>query len=77
MAGTADLVLRGFGGVAVRDDALWFDPLIPEGIKRLGFELTYRGQRLRVDVTPTSLRLHQHPRTAAPIKVVIHGTAMR
>jgi trehalose/maltose hydrolase-like predicted phosphorylase len=29
MAGTADLVLRGFGGVAVRDDALWFDPLIP------------------------------------------------
>ncbi len=74
MAGTSDLAMRGYGGVAVRDDALWFDPLMPEGIGRLGFELTYRGQRLRVDVTQTGLRLRLDPCTAAPIQVEVNGT---
>lgn len=74
MAGTADLMLRGYGGVAVRDDVLWFDPLLPEGVQRLGFELSYRGQRLRVDITTGNLRLYLHPCTAAPIDVDVNGS---
>ncbi|MDQ2827087.1 MAG: family 65 glycosyl hydrolase [Actinomycetota bacterium] len=73
MAGTVDLVLRGYAGVAVHDDVLWFDPLLPDGVGRIGFDLFYRGQRLRVDLTRADLRLFLHPCAAGPIEVDVKG----
>ena len=74
VASTIDLVLRGYAGIAVRDDVLWFDPQLPDGIGRIGFNLRYRGHGLRVDLTPLSLRLALHPCAAAPVRVDVSGT---
>lgn len=73
VAGTVDLVLRGYTGGAVHDDILWFDPLLPDEVECIAFELFYRGQWLHVDLHPDSLRLVLHPCVAAPIHVDVTG----
>ncbi|MEO3845489.1 glycosyl hydrolase family 65 protein [Streptomyces sp. B22F1] len=60
MAGTLDMVQRGLTGLAVREDALWLDPVpmpqMSEYVLRLryrghrGIELRLRAGRLHVDV---------------------------
>jgi trehalose/maltose hydrolase-like predicted phosphorylase len=73
MAGTVDLLLRCYAGVAVHDDTLWFDPLLPDELPALAFDVFYRQQRLSVDLTAERLRLHIHPCAAAPIDVGVAG----
>jgi len=69
MAGTVDIVQRGYTGLVARDDCLWFDPALPDELKRLEFDLRYRDHRIRVEVTPDRLRLTTRPGAAAPIRV--------
>jgi trehalose/maltose hydrolase-like predicted phosphorylase len=42
MAGTLDLLQRGFTGLQTRDDALGFDPYLPEALTGMRFRLRYR-----------------------------------
>ncbi|NLC71810.1 MAG: glycoside hydrolase family 65 protein [Desulfuromonadaceae bacterium] len=49
MAGTVDLVQRCYLGIETRQDALWFDPRLPDELKRLTLRLLYRGQLLEVE----------------------------
>ena len=42
MAGTVDLLQRGFTGLETRDDVLGFDPFLPEALSRMRFRLRYR-----------------------------------
>ena len=69
MAGTVDIVQRAYTGLVVRDDCMWFDPALPPEMTHLDVELHYRGQRIRVEVTPRRFRLATRPGTAEPIKV--------
>jgi alpha,alpha-trehalase len=69
MAGTVDLVQRGYSGLEVREDVLWFNPAIPEEIRALEFEIHYRGHRLQVRITPEVLRLSTIPSAVSPISV--------
>jgi len=43
MAGTVDLLQRGFTGLETRADELWIDPCLPEDLTELRFRLRYRG----------------------------------
>jgi trehalose/maltose hydrolase-like predicted phosphorylase len=43
MAGTVDLLQRGFTGLETRADELWIDPCLPEELTELRFRLRYRG----------------------------------
>lgn len=43
MAGTVDLLQRGFTGLETRDDALGLDPCLPDALTGLSFRLRYRG----------------------------------
>ncbi|TDB81542.1 glycoside hydrolase family 65 protein [Micromonospora sp. KC721] len=56
LAGAWTAVVEGFGGL--RDDRgeLSFDPRLPTRIHRLAFGLRWRGQRLRVTLTPGEAR---------------------
>lgn len=74
MAGTVDMVLRGYAGMETRGGTLWFDPRLPKELGGVRFEVFYRGQRLAVDLTTDRLRLHLHPCAAAPISVAVGGT---
>ncbi len=48
MAGTLDLIQRGFLGSKVRDGALYFDPKLTERLEGLSFSMRFRGTPLDV-----------------------------
>ncbi len=73
MAGTVDLVLRGYAGMRVREDILWFDPQLPQEVGRIAFELFYRGQHVRVGLSSEALHLQLEKCAAAPIQVDVSG----
>ena len=69
MAGTVDLLQRGYAGLEVRGDVLRFNPAIPEEFQALEFEIYYRGHRLQVRITHKILRLSTIPSAVTPIQV--------
>jgi len=42
MAGTVDLLQRGFTGLETREDVLGFDPFLPDALRGMRFRLRYR-----------------------------------
>lgn len=52
LAGAWLAVVAGFGGMRDDADTLSFRPQLPAGWSRLSFGVLFRGQRLRVEVTP-------------------------
>ncbi|WP_454852349.1 glycosyl hydrolase family 65 protein [Promicromonospora soli] len=73
MAGTVDLVLRCFAGLETRDDVLWLHPVLPPELSRAEFQILYRGQQVRVELTPRLARLRLQVCVAAPIQVCVEG----
>ncbi len=71
MAGTVDLVQRGFTGIETREDTLWLDPSIPEELGELRFEIRYRGHVLDFHITPEQLTVATHPGHAHPVRLGI------
>ena len=71
MAGTVDLVQRGFTGIETREDTLWLDPAIPDELGELRFEIRYRGHVLDFHITPDQLSVTTRPSEAQPIRVGI------
>jgi alpha,alpha-trehalase len=71
MAGTVDLVQRGFTGIETREDTLWLDPAIPNELGELRFEIVYRGHLLDFHITPGQLTVATQPGDAQPIRVGI------
>ena len=71
MAGTVDLLLRCYGGLATHDDTLWFDPNPPSEVGSTRFDVFYRGQRITVTQSPGHLRLSLCPCSAAAVRVGI------
>ncbi|NDK54302.1 glycoside hydrolase family 65 protein [Pontibacter fetidus] len=51
MAGTVDLVQRGFTGLEIRDDILWLNPVLPEKMTCLNMQLRYRGHWITLNIT--------------------------
>ncbi len=73
MAGTADMVMRCYGGVETRDDTLVLHPVLPADLAGASFQLRFRGQPISVSLTHGQARLLLHPCSAAPIKVCVEG----
>ncbi|TFB71574.1 beta-phosphoglucomutase family hydrolase [Cryobacterium glaciale] len=73
MAGTADMVVRCFGGVETREDALWLHPVLPADLPAASFQLLYREQPISVDITRNHVRLRLHSCSAQPINVCVEN----
>ncbi|WP_424348507.1 beta-phosphoglucomutase family hydrolase [Kocuria sp. CH-021] len=73
MAGTADMVIRCYAGVEIRDEALRLHPVLPEGLAAASFQLRYRGQPITVSLTRHTMAMRLHPCSAAPIRVCAEG----
>lgn len=73
MAGTVDLVQRGYTGIVVRHGVLWFEPALPERVQRLAFPLHYRGHTLGVTIEYGEVRITAPPSRLAPIRVGHRG----
>lgn len=52
MAGTWMSIVEGFGGMRVKNDALHFEPRIPEQWKGYSFSINFRNRVLKVSVLP-------------------------
>ena len=73
MAGSVDMVTRCYAGIEMRDDRLWFHPLLPSEIASIKFHLVYRDQALSVTLSQDELRITTAQGRAAPIRVVVEG----
>jgi trehalose/maltose hydrolase-like predicted phosphorylase len=71
MAGTIDIASRCYAGMEVRADALWLNPKLPEQIRRLAFDLTYRDRELSIVVGEKDLRIRMAKGSAGPCDVVM------
>ncbi|SDH47099.1 glycoside hydrolase family 65 protein [Roseospirillum parvum] len=80
MAGTVDLVMRGFSGLAVRRAGdtvgLHFDPVANRRVRRLAFRVRFRGHWLGVEQTPDSLTLTPGPDWDPRTPVLVGGRSM-
>jgi alpha,alpha-trehalase len=57
MAGTVDLVQRGYTGLEIREGMLRLDPAVPKELGDLDFEIRYRGRLLQFTITPRQLKV--------------------
>ncbi len=55
MAGTVDLLERGYTGMELRNDALHFNPALPSHLTKLKINVRYRGHSLAVEVREGTL----------------------
>jgi alpha,alpha-trehalase len=67
MAGTVDLLQRGYTGIVTRGDTLWLNPRLPDDLGFLRLTIRYRGLALDLEVTRASLEVHARASNAAPI----------
>ncbi len=77
MAGSVDMVLRCYTGLEIRDNVLWLHPVLPAELDEVAFSINYRDQPIRIEITPTSLRLRLRAGDAAPIVVRVEGREVR
>jgi trehalose/maltose hydrolase-like predicted phosphorylase len=73
MAGTVDILQRCYAGLEVRDEALWFNPLLPAELDGLQFDIRYRHNVIGVDIDQRRLRLRSDPRRAPSVTVMVAG----
>jgi trehalose/maltose hydrolase-like predicted phosphorylase len=66
MAGSVDAVTRAFAGLQAQDGILSFDPMLPHGLRGVGFEVQYRGQRFRATLDEEGIQLTADPCAANP-----------
>jgi alpha,alpha-trehalase len=73
MAGTVDLVERGYTGIELRRDTLYFNPALPQHLTALRIKVRYRGHSLAVDVADSTLTVRSMPSDKGPIRVGCNG----
>lgn len=73
MAGTVDLIERGYTGMELQRDALVFDPALPPQLTALKIHLRYRGHSLRVEIRDDLLSVQSLRADQAPITVGCRG----
>jgi len=75
MAGTVDLVLRGYTGLRARDGVLWIRPGLPAEIERLRQRVRFRGQELTLALDHRHLEVTVSEGSApGPVRVGVCGT---
>ena len=70
MAGTVDLIQRGYSGMETQGDELRFKPSLPPELGRLSFRIQYRHRWLLVTLEGETLTLTSEATDQAPITVV-------
>lgn len=76
MAGSVDLILRGYTGLELREDVLWIAPELPTPFRRLELLVRYRGHTLELAIGRDIIELSTH-RCDMPtptMRVAVYGT---
>lgn len=75
MAGTVDILRRCYTGLEVRDETLWFNPVLPAELRSLGMHLFFRGHRVKLLVDHDHLRVQSEGGRAGPAKLMLRGAS--
>ena len=71
MAATIDVIQRCYTGLEMRQDVLYFNPVIPAELGSVAFDIRYRGHLLHLEFTTEVARVHVDLAEGAPITVDI------
>lgn len=74
IAGTVDLIQRGHTGLVMRDDVLWFDPVLPKQLADLSLRLHFRGNWLSVHCSDAGLTVSCDRCLSPPVKIGFRGS---
>lgn len=69
MSGTIDIIQRGYTGIVTRDDVLWFNPYLPDGIKTLSFNINYRSQSIRFEISRQTVNVIARHSSAESVNI--------
>ncbi len=69
MAGTVDLIQRGYTGIETRGDRLWFNPHLPRDLKHISFNIIYRRNWVNVQINSQRLKISTRHYAVAPIDI--------
>ncbi len=69
MAGTWMAVVQGFGGMRVKDGALYFNPMLPKGWTSFSFRIRFRGAILSVKVDKNGTTIDNHSDIQVPVYI--------
>ena len=67
MAGTWMSIVKGFGGMKVKDNSLHFSPFIPEGWSSYSFKIRFRDWLLKINVSQDKVEIENKSETPLPI----------
>jgi alpha,alpha-trehalase len=73
MAGTVDQLQRGYTGIEVREDILWFNPCLPRELDCLRFRIRYRGRLLEIEIDAKILKVNGPAVFKNPIRIGFNG----
>lgn len=74
MAGTVDLIQRCFTGLDTTEDVLWFDPVMPDELDELSFEIRYRQHwSLSCRLDHHQLEVTASPNVDSPVSLGVKG----
>jgi alpha,alpha-trehalase len=73
MVGTLDLIQRCYTGLETRQDMLRFNPVIPQALGRVAFDIRYRGHLVHLDFTTEVARARVDRDEGEPITIEIKG----
>jgi maltose phosphorylase len=71
MAGTWMSVVKGFGGLRVKDGKLHFNPFIPDEWKSYSFRLEFRGRVIKVKISVDSVQTELE--SGEPMEILMKG----
>jgi alpha,alpha-trehalase len=74
MAGSVDLVLRCYTGLAPREGVLWIHPGLPAEVRRLRQRVRFQGHELLLDVGRGRLRITvSESEAGGPVRIGLRG----
>jgi trehalose/maltose hydrolase-like predicted phosphorylase len=74
IGGALDILQRCYPGLDTRDDILWLNPLLPNELHSLDFDIRYRDQWITIRIEHHQITLHALPVAAPPTTIAIHDT---
>jgi maltose phosphorylase len=74
MAGTWMSVVKGFGGMRVRNGQLYLAPFIPRQWSHYSFRIEFRGRVLKIKVSASGVEAVLH--SGEPLTVFVHGESV-
>jgi len=77
LAGTVDIVQRGYTGLQTRDEVLYFNPCLPHEYSRVSLCFRYRAHFLCVEADHERLVVSAGPSSEEPIQVGLDGVVHR